>query len=306
MTFRKALETSRNIPTIKLTQDVGVTRITNFVERLNLDIKIPQDLSVSLGSFGINLLNLVKMSSVFPNGGRKLKLKSIASIKDRYGKVHYIDDNKGTDSEDVEKVSVEVNPDDTNNEKIEISEEDKAKDEKEENPFLVNLDENQLYDVRLSYLMSSLLKGVVQNGTGRQTASISPFIGGKTGTTNNYVDAWFLGFSSNVVTGVWTGFDNNETLGFGETGAKSALPIWREVMRLALRKYGDVDFRIPEGIVNVAIDAKTGKLYQDGPDRFIEAFVEGTEPGAKSENPEEIKTSDDISILDSEDYYNAQ
>ena len=73
--------------------------------------------------------------------------------------------------------------------------------------------------------MTNILRGVVLYGTGRGAKEVSTFLGGKTGTTNNYVDAWFMGFSSNLVTGVWTGFDNNETLGFGETGAKSALPI---------------------------------------------------------------------------------
>ncbi len=308
MTFRRALETSRNIPTIKLTQDVGVTKITNFVERLNLDIDIPQDLSLSLGSFGVNLLNMVKIYSIFPNGGQFTKLKSIISIKDRYGKVHHLNDSK---QEPVEEANSEVSEVKT---KIapEIVEkpaetEEKPEEEKEvENPFLVNLDEKQVYDTRLAYLMTNLLKGVVQRGTGKHAASISNYIGGKTGTTNNYVDAWFLGFSSNVVTGVWTGFDNNDTLGFGETGSKSALPIWSDVMRLALQKYGDVDFPTPQGIVNVAIDSKTGKLYQDGPDRFIEAFVEGQEPGVSDGNDTDPEGEPGLSILDGEDYYNAQ
>ena len=306
MTFRRALETSRNIPTIKLTQDVGVKRITNFIDRLNIDVELPQDLSLSLGSFGVNLLNLVKMYSIFPNGGKALKLSSIVSIKDRYGKVHHID----KESQDP---GVEVSKDDVNVDKIDedkkVSEADKDLEktkEIEQNPFLINLSEKQVYDPRLAYLMSNLLKGVVQRGTGRKASNISNYIGGKTGTTNNYVDAWFIGFSPKVVTGVWTGFDNNKTLGFGETGSKSALPIWKEVMKTALQKFGDYDFPIPSGIVNVAIDVKTGALYQEGPNRFIEAFVDGTEPGNISAEANTEEEESDISILDSDDYYSAQ
>ena len=309
MTFRRALEISRNIPTIKLTQDIGVDKIINFVDRLKVDVNLPNDLSVSLGSFGVNLLNLVKMYSIFPNGGKMVKLKSITSIKDRYGKVHYLDDQKKPDdvleeemaeSTDVVAATKENEP--KKDDSIEATEEEQTK----QNPFLVNLNEEQVYDARLAYIMSNLLRGVIQRGTGRKTSDISPYIGGKTGTTNNYVDAWFLGFSSNVVTGVWTGFDNNETLGFGETGSKSALPIWKEVMRVALNKFGNYDFVAPSGIVNVAIDSTTGELYQDGPNRFIEAFVEGTEPGSDNNIVEGEEPDSGTSIYDTEDYYSAQ
>lgn len=305
MTYRRALETSRNIPTIKLTQDIGVKKITSFINRLNMNVDLPQDLSLSLGSFGVNLLNLVKMYSIFPNGGKALKLNSIISIKDRYGRVYHIDKEKQDPGLKEELSSDHMDQYSENNGLIEES--DLKSDEKteEENPFLVNLSDEQVYDPRLAYLMSNLLKGVIQRGTGRNTKDISSYIGGKTGTTNNYVDAWFLGFSPKVVTGVWTGFDNNQTLGFGETGAKAALPIWKEVMKVALRKFGDIDFIVPSGIVNVAIDVEKGKLYQDGPGRFMEAFVDGTEPGLKPiSNGRE--SDDSGSILESDDYYSAQ
>ena len=147
----------------------------------------------------------------------------------------------------------------------------------------------------------------MQNGTGRGVRDISPFIGGKTGTTNNYVDAWFLGFSSRLVTGVWTGFDDNKTLGWGETGAKSALPIWKEFMRLGLKRFGESDFTIPSGILNLAIDKETGKpVKSTGSGVIMEAFVEGTEPGTiKKETDSEPKDLSD-SIMEDEDYYNNQ
>lgn len=135
--------------------------------------------------------------------------------------------------------------------------------------------------------------------------SVSPFLGGKTGTTNNYVDAWFLGFSQNLVTGVWTGFDENQTLGWGETGAKSALPPWTEFMRAGVKKYGESDFRVPMGIVNVYIDKDSGKPIGAGREgAFLESFVEGTEPGAQSEDNEDLDDEDNNGpILEEDDYY---
>tara|TARA_Y100000768_G_scaffold388543_1_gene385088 strand:- start:1371 stop:4106 length:2736 start_codon:yes stop_codon:yes gene_type:complete len=310
MTFRRALETSRNIPTIKLSQDVGVEKIINFVERNKVNADLPRDLSVSLGSFGMNLIDLVKLYSIFPNGGKLIKVKSILSVKDRFGSPQVMDEReeleaasgsgsdetfKATPAEEVAQKTIAPNSEENKEAKVE---------EEKENPYLANLDENQVYDPRLAYIMSNLLKGVVQRGTGRAASSISSHIGGKTGTTNNYVDAWFIGFSSKLVTGVWTGFDDNQTLGWGETGSKSSLPIWRDFMRAGIAKFGDSDFAIPSGIVNVAIDPENGTLAGDDSARFIEAFVEGTEPG--SDSTLFTDKNEETSILDSEDYFLSQ
>ena len=310
MTFRRALETSRNIPTIKLSQEIGVEKIKEFVSRLNMKVDLPPDLSISLGSFGMNLLNLVKMYSIFPNGGRLAKIKSILSIKDRHGNVHYLEDEVESQEDSSSLTMTPTVSDESIAEDAGEKESDDGVDnnleERQENPFLVNLTKEQVYDSRLAYIMTNLLKGVVQRGTGKSTSNISPFIGGKTGTTNNYVDAWFLGFSAKVVTGVWTGFDNNNTMGWGETGAKAALPIWREYMKSSLRKFGDIDFMAPAGIVNVAIDSESGKVFQDSGSRFVESFVEGTEPGVEEKEFVDIDQDNSSIILDGEDYYSAQ
>jgi penicillin-binding protein 1A len=303
MTFRRALETSRNIPTIRLTQDVGVSNIISFVDRLNLDIELPKDLSVSLGSFGMNLLDLVKTYSIFPNGGRKVKLKSILEITDRNGNLYTFEEEPSESSSIVPEVAIK------DESKKEPAKDGEGLDEEAlaENPFHVNLNENQVYDERLAYIMTNLLKGVVQNGTGQSAKSISPFLGGKTGTTNNYIDAWFLGFSSKLVTGVWTGFDNNKTLGWGETGAKSALPIWKEFMKLGIKTYGESDFKIPSGILNLAIDKKRGTpVKSNSSGAIMEAFVEGTEPGAEKTDENNQDTESTDAVYDDEDYYNNQ
>ena len=323
MTFRRALETSRNIPTIKLTQDIGVNKIIDFVNRFKVDVDLPKDLSISLGSFGINLLDLVKMYSVFPNGGRLIKLKSILSIKDRFGNVHHIEKAPEEESKDVitedgnEEVAKEVekekpvktpSPEDKVTENLQEGEEKKPAETEEnkvkENPYLVNLDDEQVYDRRLAYIMTNLLKGVIQRGTGSQTRDISSYIGGKTGTTNNYVDAWFLGFSAKLVTGVWTGFDDNKSLGWPETGSKAALPVWIKYMEEALKKYGDYDIPVPSGIINVLINRESGSLAtaQDK-NVLMEAFVEGTEPGVNKESDFSDQETQDSKLVEEDDYY---
>ncbi len=178
--------------------------------------------------------------------------------------------------------------------------------EKIKRSYTEGLQEDYVYDKRLAYLMTNLLKGVVQNGTGRNARYVSSFIGGKTGTTNNYVDAWFLGFSHNLTLGVWTGFDNNQTLGWAETGSKSALPVWAKYMDSYLKKYGELDFTIPSGILNVRVNTETGKLAdtQDN-NTHMEAFVAGTELSTSEQNTQKI-SEEEVSQFEEDDYYTSQ
>ena len=156
--------------------------------------------------------------------------------------------------------------------------------------------------------MKNLLRGVIQNGTGRKAKRLSKLIGGKTGTTSDYIDAWFVGFSNSLVLGVWTGFDENTTMGFGESGGKAALPIWMEVMKKHLVLYGEEqDEEVPEGIVNVLINKETGKLAElSTGSPFLEAFIEGTEPGAEEVEEDEngVLTESLPEKVDDEDYLN--
>lgn len=302
ITFRNSLEQSRNVPTIKIASEVGVDKIINFLNRIGFNAKVDQDLSLALGSFGVTLLDLVSTYSIFPNGGKKVEPKTIVSVIDRHGNLVQIDDIDKDEEPEVE-LKEEVVAQETEKK----SEELEALEKINENPFHVTLDDSTVYDPRLAYIMSNLLRGVVLHGTGRSAKSVSHFLGGKTGTTNNYVDAWFIGFSSNTATGVWTGFDENETLGFGETGARSALPIWKEFMKKNLRKYGEYDFRMPLGIVNALIDKSTGKLITDASgEGFMESFVEGYGPlstGANDQETEEKIEDGSLNLLEEDDYY---
>ncbi len=308
ITFRNSLEQSRNVPTIKIAQEVGVTKILDYVNRIGLKAEMSPDLSLALGSFGVTLVDIVSAYSIFPNGGKKVTPKSILSVTDRDGKSYEIETLKpikeGEESEEVAQATPTEEPTPVEME----SEQPVVEKVEKKNPFLVTLGGDQVYDARLAYVMTNLLRGVVLHGTGQGVKSVSPFLGGKTGTTNNYVDAWFLGFSSRLATGVWTGFDDNKTLGWPETGAKAALPIWKGFMEAGIKRYGESDFTPPPGIVNVAIDKETGVPIRGGSraEAFIESFVEGTEPGAKPEQKdiETMPTEQTGPILEDDDYYN--
>ena len=318
MTFRNSLELSRNIPTIKIVQDVGMNYLFKFLNRIKFNAEMPNDLSISLGSFGVTLTDLVAAYSIFPNGGQYIKPKFLISVTDRYGK-EYLPEILSDDTEDKDSEIASEDNVDSESTKVEKEQEPKVADtenlegeeveEEKINPFLENLDETQVYDKRLSFIMTNLLKGVVQNGSGRRAKSISNFIGGKTGTTNEFVDAWFIGFSQNNVTGVWTGFDDNKTMGYGEAGSKAALPIWKNYMEKSIALLGESDFKVPPGIINVYVDKQTGESADiNSPGAILESFVEGTEPGNseiksffKAKN---TKKTDDL--YEDDDFFNQQ
>ncbi len=315
ITFRNALEHSRNIPTIKIADKLGVPRILDFSNRIGFNAKLDLDLSLALGAFGVTLVDIVTTYAIFPNGGRLIGAKSIISITDRDGNMYLLDESENDrkiDNEEEEQYSDYRNFNEVEYEEnfVEMKEgEDVIFDPsagEKVNIFLEHLGADQVYDPRLAYLMTNLLRGVVLHGTGRSAKEVSHYLGGKTGTTNSYVDAWFLGFSSSLVTGVWTGMDDNKTLGWGETGSKSALPIWKEFMRAGNKKYGEQDFIPPKGIVNVLIEKETGRLAKSG-EGFMEAFVEGREPTEQSEREQEEALEENSgSVLEDDDYYNNQ
>jgi len=134
---------------------------------------------------------------------------------------------------------------------------------------------------QLAYLATDLLKAAVfdEGGTGRGARELHRTVGGKTGTTNFGGDAWFIGFSPDVLTGVWVGYDEKKVLGKGETGGRTALPIWRDYMKDALADRSNRDFPVPSGIVFARVDRETGMLAGSGSqDAYLQAFAEGTEP----------------------------
>ena len=297
MTLRNALEVSRNIPAVRLVQDLGVEKIHSFVNRFHIQTELPKDMSLSLGSFGISLVELTKAYSVFPNGGRAVRLHHISSIRDRNGKSYTIPE---ADNAWPTLPEIEAAP------KEEAVIESEAKPVG--NPFLSNLDPTQVLDPRIAFIMTNLLRGVTLYGTASAAGRVlGGNIGGKTGTTNKYVDALFVGFSSNIVASAWLGFDDNRSLGYGETGGKSAMPMWIDYMTSATQKFGAPEFKVPDGIVNILVNKETGKPLPPGnSDGFLESFAEGFDPNSDPQSFEQ-GTQDSGTptspAMDDEDYF---
>jgi penicillin-binding protein 1A len=289
ITMRVALEESRNIPTIKIADKVGVSNILKFAKRIGFNAKMDPNLSIALGTFGVSMHDLVSTYALFPNGGKKITTKAILSVIDRDGKKYSVkEDDKDDGKEDKEDG-------DKNNSVVQSE---------SANPFLRGLNETQVYDPRLAYVMTGIMKGVVTSGTAASARDLSPNIAGKTGTTSDYVDAWFVGFTSNVVTAVWAGFDDNKTLGHAESGARAVLPVWKEYMRANIKKFGDQAFEVPAGVTTQWVDKETGRKASPGAiGAILENFAEplSTEvsnqntqtPGSNTAPVKTKRTSDD-------------
>lgn len=263
VTMRTSLEESRNIPTIKIADKIGVGNILKFADRIGFNAKLDNNLSIALGSFGVSPRDMVLSYAVMANGGNYVSPHGITSVIDRDGKKYTVDE-MDKDIKIPKLIAMEKEPDEDFLNSL------------SKNPFTKKLSGNQVYDPRLSYLMTSLLRGVITSGTGAAAKDLGPNVAGKTGTTSDYIDAWFVGFTPNVVSAVWAGFDDNKTLGHAETGGRSPVLVWKEYMRATIKKFGDEGFLIPEGITQEWIDKKTGKkAMPNAPGAILEFFADG-------------------------------
>lgn len=279
--FRNALIKSKNIPTIKILEKVGVNTAATYARRLGIFSPLNMDLSLALGTSGITLYEMTKVYATFANLGQRFKPIFILYVKNQAGQ--NLLENVSLDSK-FENELKQIN--------------DKFAAERELNlPILHGTDEaakkkllplyfddpDQLISPQTAYLMNSILSGVVAEpgGTGGAARSIGRPLAGKTGTTNGYYDAWFIGYAPQIATGVWVGFDDEKTLGRGETGGRAALPIWINYMQAALKDIPIKPFDVPHGIVFASIDNETGKLASPSSKTVVrQAFLEGTEPTA--------------------------
>tara|TARA_B100000963_G_scaffold361168_1_gene395225 strand:- start:1354 stop:3756 length:2403 start_codon:yes stop_codon:yes gene_type:complete len=232
-TFRKGIEYSRNLMTVRIAKILGLEEILDLSKKLNIYDEIPELLSVSLGAAETTLMNLTAAYAPFVNGGKKVDPKLISRIQDRRGKTIFKEKNRKC-----------TGCDKFINEEIEL-------------PKIENKNEN-IISAETAYQMTSILQGAVQRGTAKKLRSLKVPLAGKTGTTNDNYDAWFIGFSSNLVIGVYIGFDNPKTLGKFETGSKAALPIFKNFVEKALYKEDFDEFQIPENIYLTSLNYDTG------------------------------------------------
>jgi len=208
--LRRGLELSRNVMTVRMAQDVGMTNVVDLARRMGVAENLQPNLSVSLGAGETTPYRLTAAYAAFVNGGRRVDPYLIEMVQDRDGDTIFRADQR------------------------------RCRDcgrafSGQESPRL-ELRGTQVIDPITAYQISSMLEGVIQRGTGASARSLGRWVGGKTGTTNEYRSAWFVGFSSDIVVGVFIGFDDNRPLGSGETGATGPVPVFTEFMQVALRE----------------------------------------------------------------------
>ena len=264
-TLRFGIEQSRNVMTVRLAQDIGMPLIGEYAKRFGVYDNLPPYLSFALGAGETTLLRMVGAYAMFDNGGRKIQPTLIDRIQDRYGHTIYKHDSRECRGCDA----------------------DKWADQNE--PTLIDKRERVL-DPMTAYQITSIMEGVVQRGTATVVKEVGKPIAGKTGTTNDEKDAWFIGFSPDLVVGVYLGYDKPRHLGRGATGGVLAAPIVRDFMKVALADKPAVPFRVPPGIKLIRVDPRTGMRAGPGDQRVIlEAFKPGTAP---SDNYSAIGVSD--------------
>jgi penicillin-binding protein 1A len=255
-TLRNALQKSLNTVTVRLAQDIGMPLIGEYAKRFGVYDELPNYLSYALGAGETTVMRMVTAYSMFANGGRRVKSTLIDRIQDRYGRTifkHDARECRGCDAPDGWKNQPE--------------------------PQLVDRRE-QVLDAMTAYQITSMMEGVVQAGTATVVKEVGKPIAGKTGTTNDEKDAWFIGFSPDIVVGIYVGYDKPRNLGKGATGGHLAAPIAKDFLKLALADKPAIPFRVPAGIKLIRVDAKSGMRAGpgDGGRTILEAFKPGTAP----------------------------
>ncbi len=233
-TLRTGLEKSRNLMTVRIAQDLGLNKIINFSKNLGIYDNPEELLSISLGSAETTLMKLTSAYSVFVNGGKLVEPILIDRIQDSEGKTIF------------------------NNEKRKCINCEKISYLGKDYPT-INSNYKQIFSPQTAYQMTSILEGVVQRGTGKKLRDLKLNIAGKTGTTNKNTDTWFIGFTSNLLIGVYVGSDNPKPLGRYETGSKTALPIFKEFVEKVVKKSDARPFKAAKGTIMMVVDPLTGQ-----------------------------------------------
>jgi penicillin-binding protein 1A len=247
-TLRKGLEKSRNLMTVRIAQDLGLNKIVKFSKQLGIYDNPSELLSISLGSGETTLLKLTSAYCSFVNGGKLVNPILIDRIQDSEGNTIF------------------------NNEKRKCLNCDQISFLNKNYPIIED-DFLQIFSPQTAYQMTSILEGAVQNGTGKNLKDLNLDLGGKTGTTNGNTDTWFVGFTSKLVIGVYVGSDNPKSLGKYETGAKTALPIFKNFVKNAIKKEEARPFKVADNILMMVIDPVTGEKAEiQSKKTIIEAY----------------------------------
>lgn len=258
-TLRVGVEKSRNLMTIRLANYAGMEKIADLCRAFGITDNLPHMLSMAIGAGETTLLRMASAYAIFVNGGKKITPTVIDRVQDRTGKTVYVHDTRPCDG---------CGP--------------MIPWKQQETPDIPDMRE-QVADPRHMYQMVSMLEGVVLRGTGAMIRDVGRPVAGKTGTTNESKDAWFIGFTPDLVVGVYIGFDEPRPMGRQETGSRVAAPVFKEFISTALKDEPPVPFRVPEGIRLVLIDPATGTRATPMTEKpLLEAFIAGTEPGEEA------------------------
>ena len=258
-TLRRGIEQSRNVMTVRLANDLGMDKIADLAQRVGIYDKLPNQLAMALGAGETTLLKMTTAYSILDNGGKKIEPTLIDRVQDRYGHTVFRYDKRDCTCCSAQTWQHQPEP--------------------------------ELFDVRpevlntyTAYQITSMLEGVVDRGTGRKLLAVGKPVAGKTGTSNDERDAWFIGYTPDLCVGVFVGYDNPKPMGHRSTGGELAAPVVADFMKMALRDKPATPFRVPKGIELMPINIKTGQRDVFGEDGVIlEAFKPGDEP------PEETK-----------------
>ncbi|MDP1701619.1 MAG: penicillin-binding protein 1A [Aestuariivirga sp.] len=276
-TLRRGIEQSRNVMTVRLADDLGMTKIVDLAQRLGLYDKMPLQLSMALGAGETTLMKMTTAYSIFANGGKKVQATLIDRVQDRYGRTIFRFDKRDCSFCQQEAYS-----------------------ENSAEPELMDVRE-QVMSPYTAYQITSMMEGVVQRGTGKKLQIVGKPVAGKTGTSNEEKDAWFIGYAPDLAVGVYVGYDNPKPMGKGRTGGELAAPIVADFMRLALREQPATPFRVPRAVELIPIDANTGQRAIFGDDGVIlEAFKPGEEPAGSTKI-----IGEDLAAVSSESIYGA-
>ncbi len=247
-TLRVGLEKSRNLMTVRIAQNLGVDKVAKFSKELKIYDEPEELLSISLGSAETTLLNLTSAYASFVNGGKLISPIIIDRIQDSEGNTIINNENRRC----------------MNCDKISFTGKDYPQ---------IEDNYNQVMSEQTAYQVTTILEGVVKRGTGKKLRDLQLNLAGKTGTTNENTDAWFIGFTSNLVIGVYVGMDNPKPLGKFETGSKAALPIFREFIEKSVKKSEARPFKVPENMTLMVVDPLTGeKAKFNSKNTIIEAY----------------------------------
>ncbi|ORE92147.1 penicillin-binding protein 1A [Acuticoccus yangtzensis] len=254
-TLRMGVERSRNLMTVRLAKDMGMPLVAEYAERFGIYDDLGQYLPMALGAGETTVMRLVGAYSIIANGGQRIQPTLIDRIQDRHGRTVFKHDNRRCDGCVARDWHDQAAPE--------------VVDERE-----------YVLDPMTAYQITSIMEGVVQRGTATRVRALGRPVAGKTGTTNEEKDAWFVGFTPDLVAGVFIGYDDPKPMGRGATGGQMSAPIFLDFMQHALADTPPVDFRVPEGIKLIPVDRVTGQRTSgSGPNVILEAFKPGTAPG---------------------------